>query len=363
MNRTELHYALALTVLLAAGSGCAADSIGNAVPPREVALKLVTRSGPLPYTEKNELTVVSPAHACIFDSYEFQFVCGDRAWTDTVRFGRKGHGPGELAEAGMLVNGPGGLLVHVASMRQRLSLFTAEHEFLRSMRPPSWHFPLGDLDPDSVLAMAQLTFAHNYGRVVWFSIPRDTIVEDHTYRFDASVIGKDTVYLSPPQLTPGGEVVFKAGKDHLAWFSREGEFLAVAAPPDFGTVYPLERDVEERRYAMERLSKVSGRPPRLERIEAFRHRPLGRIEQTTQGGKFRVDPSNRVWVTTTRPSEVGTYLAVFRRGEYLGEIEVPGRLLNFQIADSLLVALVEEVEPDGAGLYPRRLDWYRIISP
>jgi hypothetical protein len=156
-----------------------------------------------------------------------------------------------------------------------------------------------------------------------------------------------------------GAVVFKAGLDHLAWFGREGEYLGAAEVPDFGTVYPSEREVEERADAILRLDRTIGRPPSTEKIEEFRRQSLGRL---ISAGLPQVDRADRVWIATTRPSQLGTYLAVFRRAEYLGEIEIPGRLLDFQIADSLLVALVEALEPDEVGLYPRRFDWYRIVE-
>jgi hypothetical protein len=178
-------------------------------------------------------------------------------------------------------------------------------------------------------------------------------------QFDAGLVGKDTIVLSPPRITPGGEIVFKAGTDHLAWYSREGRFLAVAEIPDFGTVYPSEREVEEWEAGRTKLAALVHRPPPTKEVEEYRRRPLGRAPR---GGRLQVDRSDRVWMATTRPSQVGTYLAAFQRARYLGEIEVPGRVLDFQIADSLLVALVEALEPDEDGLYPRRFDWYRIVE-
>jgi hypothetical protein len=320
---------------------------------------MLTRSGQLPYSGRNEFAVVTPERACIFDSNAVQFVCGDREWTDTIRFGRKGEGPGEIVAAGLLVSGPDGMLVHFASTNQRLTLFSAENDFLRTARLPFWLVPLGDLDADSVLAMAQITMTYKYGRIVWFSIPRDTIIEDREFQFDAGLVGKDAIYLSPPQITPAGEIVFKVGMDHLARFSREGKFLSLVEIPDFGTVYPSEREVEEWGYVRIKRATRAQMPPPTKEIEEFRRRPL---ERTSRAGWLQVDRSDRVWVAITRPSQVGTHLALFRRAEYLGNIEIPGRVLNFQIADSLLIALVEALEPDGDGLYPRRLDWYRIVE-
>lgn len=128
-----------------------------------MALELLTNSGQLPYSEANWFTVLTPDRACMVDSYEVQFVCDDRAWADTVRFGHKGKGPGEIAESGRLVGGPGGMLFHV-----------------------------------------------------------------------------------------------------------------LAEVPDFGTVYPSEREVEERANALMRWARTTGRPPPTERIEEFRRQPLGR---------------------------------------------------------------------------------------
>jgi hypothetical protein len=327
--------------------------------PQEVALELLTQSGQIPYSRWNDFTVTTPEHVCLLDSYEFQFACGDRAWRDTVRFGRKGQGPGEIDGSGTLISGPGGLLGHVALAKRRLTLFSAERRFLRTIPLPAALRPLGGLDADSVLVAAQLSFAHNYSHIVWYSISEDSIVEEREYHLDARLIGKDTVYLSPPQLTPDGAVVFKAGLDHLVWFCREGEHLGAAEVPDFGTVYPSEREVEAQADAILRLDRRIGRPPSTEKIEEFRNQPLGRI---TRVGPPQVDRADRVWIATTRPSQFGTYLAVFRRAEYLGEIEIAGRLLSFQIADSLLVALVEALEPDEVGLYPRRFDWYRMVE-
>lgn len=140
---------------------------------------------------------------------------------------------------------------------------------------------------------------------------------------------------------------------------NQGAFLELVDIPEFGTVYPSERDVEQMTAELAPIVSIVPQPMRAKLIEEFRHRPQGRI---LRGGEFQVDRADRLWVATTRPSQVGTHLAVFQRSRYLGNIEIPGRVLNFQIADSLLVVLVEELEPDGDGLYPRRLDWYRIVE-
>jgi hypothetical protein len=322
-------------------------------------MELIIRSGQLPYSQSNEFTVLFPERVCMFDSYSIQFACGDRTWTDTVRFGRKGRGPGEVDEPGVLVAGPGRMLGHVAPISQRLTLFSPEFEFVKTVRLPFWLAPMGGIGEDSVLVARQIAMVNNSARIVWFSIALDSVVDDRVFQFDAGRVGMDTIALSRPEMTHGGEIVFQVGRDYLAWYNREGEFLELVNIPDFGTVYPSEREVEEWGAGITKLAAMAHKPPPTKEIEEFRHRPLGRIPR---GVGFRVDRSDRLWVATTRPSQVGTHLAVFQRARYLGDIEISGRLLNFQIADSLLVALVEALEPDGDGLYPRRFDWYRILD-
>lgn len=74
---------------------------------------------------------------------------------------------------------------------------------------------------------------------------------------------------------------------------------------------------------------------------------------------MQFDHAGRTWVLTGYHEASGTTVDVFDRLAYLGSIELNGRVLSIQVADSVLVALAESRAGD-ADLPARRLDWYRI---
>src|SRR5690606_22264261 len=78
---------------------------------------------------------------------------------------------------------------------------------------------------------------------------------------------------------------------------------------------------------------------------------------------LQVDGAGRAWGLSNRPSERGSFLELFDGVDHIGNIEVEGWVLAFHIREPVLAALVEDVETDALGLYPRRIRWYRIVAP
>jgi len=129
--------------------------------------------------------------------------------------------------------------------------------------------------------------------------------------------------------------------------------------PPHAPVYPTERDIEEH---VEGYRMIFRRAPSQAEIDEYARKPMGWLPRGAAYRVLQIDAAGRAWVRSTRQSERGSFLEVFQSGHHLGAIGIMGRVVAFEIADSFLVALVESLEQTENGLYPRRLEWYRIVD-
>lgn len=355
----------AIAIGLALGNGCAAGDTPHATLPADgITLELLTRSAPLPYMPFEIFAVPAPDRACIFDYYETQLICGEPTWTDLVRAGRKGRGPGELGMLGQLVAAPGGQVAFMDLLNARVSFFTSDLEFVRStpMRTPLMT-PLGSISADWVLGGSTMpSLANPYSpRVLWLDLESGATVREIVLHYEPASPPPEPDLVLPVLETGEGRILAHIGRERLGWFSATGEFIEFLQLPDFRPTYPNEYDVEE--YTGNVFWKLTGRTLSEQEVRDYRAKPLKPFLDGGAGGALQLDRSGRLWIGTTRRGARGSYLDLVRGSDYVGSLEIDDHLLAFQLVDSLLVALVAAREPDEVGLYPKRIDWYRIISP
>lgn len=362
MKRIDSRYWVAL--ILVAGNACEAGSEESACHLPEVGLELVASAGPVPYSTSLAFTTIDTARACVFDSYEVQIVCGDRQWVLPAQFGREGAGPGELGRSGTLVAGSAGSLVFIDRRNQRASYFNGDFEFTGSHPVPALVAPMSDLSPEGELTFSAWPSPGRTAQQRLLQIDATTgqVRRQIILEFDSQRAATDTAIMTGGVMAPDGRFLMRisAGADsHVAWYDPDGDLIDVLNLPRLTTLRPQtrERDHTEEVFrgvlsaeAMGRLlAGIEDRPPRmLPRLEA--HRML------------QVDLTGRAWILSNRASDRGSYFELFENASYIGSLEVEGRVLAFHIRESVLAALVEDMDPDTAGLYPRRIDWYRIAS-
>lgn len=325
-----------------------------------VRLVPVARSAPLPYSRSNSFAV-DDSVACIVDTYRVTLVCGDRRWEEPSVVAREGRGPGEIGPYGDLLTWADGSVAYHDTGSGRLSFFSSGLRFDGSVRVPrghagmsrtvdstlavhGWPSPAGP--PQLLVRTLDVTTGGEVGRVL--------------LTVDPAGLRRDSVVMNGGVSTPDGGYLMRLtapGWDGLAWFGADGSLVGRTELPDYGPVYPSDRDVEE---VTEGNRRLFGQDPTPGELRRFLETPLRFFPRGSAPDLMQFDPAGRLWTRSTRPSGIGSYLEVFEDGVHSAAIEVPGRVVSFQIVDSLLTALVEATEPDSVGIHPRRLDWYRI---
>jgi hypothetical protein len=349
---------------LAAAGGCAERGPSHTAQPGDgIMLELIARSAQIPYSRSESLAVPSPDRACIFDSYEIQIICGDRTWTDLVRGGRKGAGPGELGPSGYLVSAPDGQVAFIDSRNSRVSIFSNTLEFVRSTPLRTSLYPLGAISANWVLGGSTLPSYANLAqtRALWIDLDSGIIAREIVLRFEPESPLIDPITVIPALQANDGKILARMGRGQLGWFSDDGAFIELLELPDFGPSYPTEYDVEQ--HIDEYTWVTLGRAPSEQQLREFRSQPLSRHLRGGADRALQVDKSDRIWIATTRRGTRGSSLDLVRGSQYVGSIEIDDQLIAFQITDTLLVALVASRHADESGLHPRRIDWYRIATP
>lgn len=348
MSIQPRHAAALLAMLL----GCS-DSASH--PEAPIVLSHLATSAPLPWSASESLAVLGPDTACVLDTYEVRIVCGDRMWNRTTSFGREGRGPREMLVPGTLLPLPDGGLAYVDPRNDRVDLYSPELKWSTSVRMPGMGPVVPPVDNDSILTLMQTSFERDRRTLLLYDLARDTLADLRELRLDAAAVGRDSI-AGYPLLRHADEWLVRVTGDAFLWMSPDGQTtMGVLRPPAFTPEFPDSLDLDEARTD---LRGIFGRvlESDLERIRQRRKPayPPGEIAQLDAGG--------RVWILSNRPAPAGTLIEVFDGTDYIGAVQVPARVLAFRIHDDILVALTRSVEMDSSGLYPRRLEWYRIAE-
>jgi hypothetical protein len=353
----------AIALAVAGTAACQSGTVDVPTEPDGIRLEHVLSSDQVPYSQTDEFAVLGGNELCMFDSYNVALLCGDRYWRNVSTVASEGSGPGEVLPHGGLLSAPHDGFAYLDRGNGRMSFFSTDGIYAGSAtRLPG---AIGnDIGTDSIVAVFAQPIpstrpTQRMFRVNAFSgVATDTV----RLRFNPGLVGMDTAIIIDGLLAPDGRILARinsGGEGWLAWYAPDGEFTQLLDFPAFGPVYPSERDIEEHT-AGYRL--IFGRPPPEADIRRFAERPLGRLPRGSVHRTVQLDSEGRAWVVTTRPSELGSHIEIFEGSKHLGTLAVPGRLRGIQIVDSTLVAMVDAMEPDADGLYPRRFDWYRIVS-
>lgn len=372
MGSDQLHrrHRLAgnrIVVALLAWSIACADRNPEVHGVADLSLQLITTSRPVPLSENNGLALVGTDTACLFDSYEAQIVCGDREWARPYRIGRFGKGPGELGSYGTIVRGPGASVAFFDVVNRRMSVFGMNGTITQYPMPVQVS-PASAVPPDTTLVAHMLPAPGSEPslQIVWIRGAVGTADSTVTLRFDPGVVGGASVVVSSAVLTPTGEYVAhvrRGDESYLARYSTAAEFVSLIELPRVEPHYPNDTDVEE--YVRGRTRAFLGRAPSESVVDAFRRRPLPRLPRNSLRHTVQFDASGRMWVLE-HPRGGTTSVNVFRGAEYLGTIELRGRVRAIQITGSDLVALTDEVAAAPMTMADveaqRRLVWYRIAD-
>jgi hypothetical protein len=308
------------------------------------------------------IAVASADFVCLFDSYEVELACGDLAWTDTVRFGRRGKGPGELGTYGFLVSSSPDRVAFIDPQNDRISLFNRRGY-------------TGQLDRAKLLTPAS-DIASDGSYFAYMSIPLqrpgEIVVLEHNTALTGPVrdlqLAIDTLQLrGRPVLATGaarmrnGEFVVRVANGNelrLAIYSAAGDFTGFLDMPDREPRLPDIRDVE---IFKEKLAVLPKGPAFDRTVRNFASKPLRHLPGSDLYRIVQQDPAGRLLVLTTDRSSSGTFLETYAGLDYEGRAHLQGRVLSIQVLDSILVTLTEEMPADD--LIPaRRLDWYALES-
>lgn len=356
---TLLSLSLSVTLYACGGSAGSTDEPTESAP----SLVKLAKTGALPHSMNDAVLLLSEQRACVIDSYRVQVQCGDRTWTDTVRLGSEGRGPGEFERPSGLMRGDGGSIGVRDGRLRRLTVFSEQGELVRTLSLPFLFMPFQrELSrvivgrytssfnpPVSAQGISIVGLAADDGTVLW----EDSIRHPSTFDPD---MNSEILIQAGGVTTPHG-FVFGLGRDALVRYDPDGIFIDEFGSSEHHAELPNDRDVEV--YA-EQLREMLGQPPGHELVAEYRERP--KSYQIRGDGSMVTDTSGRLWVATNRDREEASFLDVFRNGTFLGSVRVSGRLLGFDILESTLVTLAEVSETDSAGVPLRTLSWYRIVN-
>lgn len=364
-RRGPLRTTAAFGIILIGACGFGReDSNDGPTPPEGIRLERIAASEQVPYSFVPSLARLGDAGVCILDSYAVEVLCGDRDWRDVSTIATEGRGPGEISRTVRLLSAPDGGVALVDGRNRRVSFFSSNREYAGSASFPPLS-PAGDIAEDSLMAAFGQPFPSNEPVLQFqrFAAYSGTATDTIVLGFDPGWLGSEAAIIAGGVMAPDGRILVMISADgvgHLAWYGPAGEFLGLVDFPSFGPVYPTPRDIEMH---VEGYRMIFQRDPPEADLRRYEQEPMGRFRRGSAYRSIQVDPDGRAWVLATRPSgNEGTYFELFAGSDHLGSVEVPGHVVAFQISDSLLIALVEDKRPNDDGLYPRRVDWYRIAD-
>lgn len=365
LRRGPLGMTAAFGIMLIGACGFGREDGNDRPPPPEgIRLERIAESEQVPYSFVPALARLGDADVCILDSYAVEVLCGDRDWRDVVTVATEGGGPGEISRTVRLLSAPDGGVALVDGRNRTVTFISSSREYTASVSFPVLS-PAGDISEDSLIAAYGQPFPSSEPvlQVQRFAAYSGMATETIVLGFDPAWLGSEAAMISGGVMAPDGRILARISADgvgHLGWYGPDGEFLGLVDFPSFGPVYPTPRDIE---MYVEGYRMIFQRDPPDADVRRYAQEPMGRFRRGAEYRSIQIDPEGRAWVLATRPSDrEGTYFELFAGSDHLGSVEVPGHVVAFQISDSLLIALVEEQSPNDAGLYPRRVDWYRIIE-
>ncbi|MCY3548661.1 MAG: hypothetical protein OXH49_17430 [Gemmatimonadetes bacterium] len=342
-------------VLALATLGCGAE----AEHPEALTPRLIGHS-PAPLSDNTYIALADPQTACIIESFEYRVVCIDPAGATVRRLGSQGEGPGEFRNPASIFRQSAGTVAVFDPKLARLTMFAATGSVTLSKissPAPIWitalhgnrvHGSVGfGPRPNGPPEVENQVLNLTSGEIIW----RRSIYE--TARTECGNVGS----LYP---RPGGGYVLQACKKDLVFLADLDSAAAlVVESPAHRVELPGQRDVDAYLSDVARLGGGAVPPSAMEPYAAaFRERPKSWFHGP---GIFKFDGQDRIWVATTRDRDTHSYFDIWADTEYLGAVQIRGRLMGYDLLDSTLAVLVER-QPDQNGIAPRGIDWYDVAD-
>jgi hypothetical protein len=285
------------------------------------------------------------------------------------RGARRGEGPGELEGAFMLL-GPveGGLLV--ADMRQRrLSEFTSDLGFVRSVQVPGLPIELLSWDESTVTAVwMRFNFTNDEVRAEPAVGTIDLVsgvAQEHFSLFapgGLSAPESDNPF-SPPFIaaarSQSGLILAGQSTEYrIVAFDGEGSVRYSTGRPNSDESYLSEEQKAAERARRARVSGRRGPPPR--ELGRMLERTLDAPQPFFEPAAFEIGPAGNLWIITTRQHDDSTEVDMFGpQGAYLTTLALKDRLSDLAFRGSRVAALVSRVAPEVEGV--QGIDIYEIV--
>ncbi len=321
------------------------------------------------------MALLTESHvACVMDSYEVQVHCVDPVGNVVGTFGREGEGPGDFKSSVVsLVGGKNGTLGVVDIGLARFTVFSPDGSLMSTIPLPrtTITFDATGVFGDTLTALGLITFdplklvagAGPGGLYSVFDVDVSTgllLREQEVPPVDVS-IECGTVYSGFPNRLGGW--VYIACEGHLVLVNENGDVTVIQAPT-YSAELPSDAEVSRWIEGRRRPEATDGIPLSDERIERFRNRTKN--YHLTLGTE-RFDEWGNIWIATQRDRHDFSYFDVYSAAEleYLGSVEIEGRLIGFDLVGSTLVTLVERwgaASGEDAVIPSQQLDWYQIAE-
>ena len=310
-----------------------------------------------PLSGSKRIAVTPDGVACVLDTYQVRIYCTDRNDVRVGYFGREGNGPGEFVGPTSIDRAPGGGIGVLDLDRRRLLVFRPTGELLSETDVPGVLILSGPIATSlfgmEMVSRENIEVDFVSGEIMWSrAYPRPA-------GLTASSCTEDQFgWLGAGYPTPRGGLLFRACRGQfLVWFAdRDDDAPAeIALVPTYTRTLPTETEVASYVRGLTRMA--SGLAPPESDVEEFRNRP--RHWHTMP---FRFDGRGRTWIATKRDGGAFSYIDVHDGTAYVGTVRVRHSLIGIDIAESVLVVLVDRpLRPDDPeGIPQRGIDWYDI---
>lgn len=344
---------LLLVCVVVVGTVGAQDvsTVSDAVEPLPFA------SNTAPFTNSQDIAIVSDNVACVIDSFESQIHCVDRSDGSRSVFGSEGEGPGEFTGIVGIERGRDGQLLAIDYGDRSLTVFKPDGTRISETRLPP-EFNARQFRGDRLFGFKLVMPDFSAGEFQPSYVPMEVDAYSGDVQWERTdlgdIIGRDCFNPAISAFAPSGGLVFQVCEYELAFFAaKDAQSATVVASPNYVLALPNERDVGEH---MGVFSSV-GLPKSDEEIEAaaaaFRKVPK---EWILKPHAFAFDDQDRLWVATTYNRDTYSYFDIWTGTEYDGMVRIQDRLMGFDILGSTLVTLVERSTGDMA------IDWYDLAG-
>ena len=321
------------------------DGRGDAI--RVTAVATARGIGP---TSRNGVALLHDSVACVIQAYETRVICGDVTWDQTYSVGRAGDGPGEFRRISQIRRAEGGALAVVDGRLRRVTFFQSGVLVLTVSTPAL--FRLLDTPAATVLlGSSQLDLEMDLtkpGATIHRVMPLSPDLNKSTQIAHESRLGAHA-FPHGVRLNDGG-YLFYAGDSILALYDAQGRFREEVVVTNLGSGLPTDWDVEQ--YVRDMRTGFAD-VPSAEDLADFKKR---RLPALLPGIAMVRDTAGLVWIARREGGGTASFLEVRNDSAVVEVVELPGRMLAFDLLGTTLVVLRDPDLPSAE----LALDWYRV---